>query len=129
MRLRQHTLSLFFGTIFVLALIGQSFAGLAVFNEEQVEHGAAAVGWVQFVTSSDFVVDVAEILNAASVPSGVYERVELTLDFDEVEASSPERRCRRRCSARTACLSVVSSRSRWSSSATGVPSNRWPMRV
>ena len=60
MRLRQHTLSLFFGAIFVLALAGQSIAGLFVYNEEQLEHGGATKTWLQFVTSSDFVVDVAE---------------------------------------------------------------------
>ncbi|QEO14464.1 hypothetical protein FLP10_08555 [Agromyces intestinalis] len=60
MRLKQHTLSIFFGAIFVLALIGQSFAGLSVFNDEQVAHGASTIGWLDFVTSSDFVVDVAE---------------------------------------------------------------------
>ena len=60
MRLRQHGLSIAFGAIFALALIGQSFAGLQVFNEEQVEHGQQAVTYLQFVTSSEFVVDVAE---------------------------------------------------------------------
>ena len=60
MRLRQHGLSIAFGIIFALALIGQSFAGLQVFNEEQVEHGQQAVTYLQFVTSSEFVVDVAE---------------------------------------------------------------------
>ena len=34
MRLRQHGLSIAFGVIFALALIGQSFAGLQVFNED-----------------------------------------------------------------------------------------------
>jgi hypothetical protein len=60
MRLRQHSLSIFFAVIFVLALVGQSFAGLVAFNEDQVAHGAAVVTWLEFVTSSDFVVDVAE---------------------------------------------------------------------
>lgn len=60
MRLRQHGLSVAFGTIFLLALLGQSFAGLQVFNEEQLSHRLAPVGWGDFVTSSDFVVDVAE---------------------------------------------------------------------
>ena len=60
MRVRQHLLSIFFGVIFVLALIGQSFAGLAVTNEENSQHGQALVTWGEFVTSSDFVVDVAE---------------------------------------------------------------------
>jgi hypothetical protein len=59
-RIRQHLLSIFFAVLFVLALIGQSIAGLISFNEEQLSHGAAAVTWLDFVTSSDFVVDVAE---------------------------------------------------------------------
>lgn len=58
--IREHGLSLFFGLIFLLALGGQSLAGLAVFNEEQLAHGATAVSYGDFVTSSDFVVDVAE---------------------------------------------------------------------
>jgi hypothetical protein len=60
MRLRNHGLSIAFGVIFALALLGQSFAGLQVFNEEQLSHGLRAVTWADFVTSSDFVVDVAE---------------------------------------------------------------------
>ncbi|GGI44910.1 hypothetical protein BCL57_000698 [Agromyces flavus] len=60
MRIRQHLLSIFFGVIFVLALIGQSFAGLAVVNEENAQHGHPLETWGQFVTSSDFIVDVAE---------------------------------------------------------------------
>ena len=60
MRLRQHGLSIAFGIIFALALIGQSLAGLQVFNEEQVDHGLVPVTFLLFVTSSEFVVDVAE---------------------------------------------------------------------
>jgi hypothetical protein len=60
MRARQHGLSIAFGTIFVLALVGQSIAGLAVLNEEQVSHGLSPVSYGEFITSSEFVVDVAE---------------------------------------------------------------------
>jgi len=60
MRLRRHGLSIAFGVIFVAALIGQSFAGLQVFNEEQLAHGGDPVTYGAFVTSSAFVVDVAE---------------------------------------------------------------------
>lgn len=59
-RLKDNALSLFFAAAFLLALVGQSFAGLAVFNEEQASHGAAGATWLDFVASSDFVVDVAE---------------------------------------------------------------------
>lgn len=60
MRIKDHALSLSFAAAFLLALLGQSIAGLAVFNEEQAAHGAAGTDWLGFVTSSDFVVDVAE---------------------------------------------------------------------
>jgi len=60
MRIREHALSIAFGVIFALALIGQSFAGLFEFNERQTSHGAPPVSWGEFVTSSEFVVDVAE---------------------------------------------------------------------
>ena len=58
--LRNHGLSIFFGAIFLLTLFGQSLAGLAEFNDEQVAHGLAESTYGAFVTSSDFVVDVAE---------------------------------------------------------------------
>lgn len=57
---RLHGLSIFFGVIFLLALVGQSFAGLAEFNEEQAAHGLTSVTYGDFITSSAFVVDVAE---------------------------------------------------------------------
>jgi hypothetical protein len=57
---RDNSLSLFFGAIFVAALIGQSFAGLAAYNDTQVAEGLREVGYWRFVTSSDFAVDVAE---------------------------------------------------------------------
>lgn len=60
MRLKDHGLSIAFGAVFILALLGQSFAGLQAFNEEQLAHGLAPVGYGDFVTSSEFVVDVAE---------------------------------------------------------------------
>lgn len=59
-KVKEHTLSLFFAAIFLLALVGQSFAGLAAYNEDQLSHGSATVTYGQFITSSDFVVDVAE---------------------------------------------------------------------
>jgi hypothetical protein len=60
MRIRQHALSLAFGALFVVTLIGQSVAGLLEYNEKQASHGSPPVDWLSFVTSSEFVVDVAE---------------------------------------------------------------------
>ncbi len=57
---RTNGLSLFFGAIFLAALVGQSFAGLAELNQQQRAESMARVGYGQYVTSSDFAVDVAE---------------------------------------------------------------------
>ncbi|WP_206447684.1 DUF6766 family protein [Agrococcus sp. KRD186] len=58
--MRKHALTIAFGSIFLLALAGQSIAGLQLFNDEQAAHGAQAVGYLDFVTSSHFILDVAE---------------------------------------------------------------------
>ena len=60
MRIRQHALSLAFGVIFILALCGQAVAGFIATNQENELHNTAPVSFGDFVTSSDFVVDVAE---------------------------------------------------------------------
>jgi len=58
--LRDNGLSLFFLVLFLGALVGQSIAGLANENEELSSHGQTALTYVDFVTSSAFLVDVAE---------------------------------------------------------------------
>lgn len=58
--LRSGSLSLAFLVIFVLAVIGQSVAGHAYNNEELAQHGQPPVDYLDFVTSSDFLVDLAE---------------------------------------------------------------------
>ena len=58
--IRDNGLSLGFLAIFVAALVGQSVAGHAYNNEELAQHGLAAVPYLEYVTSSDFLVDVAE---------------------------------------------------------------------
>lgn len=60
MRIKEHALSLVFAAAFALTLVGQSIAGLFSYNEEQAAHGATTSNWTEYVTSSDFVVDVAE---------------------------------------------------------------------
>ncbi|MEY2446702.1 MAG: hypothetical protein QOH79_178 [Acidimicrobiaceae bacterium] len=59
-RLKNNGLSLFFGVIFLLALGGQSVVGRAAYNEEQRTQGRAEVTYTEYVTSSDFAVDVTE---------------------------------------------------------------------
>lgn len=58
--LRDNGLSIAFGLLFLAALIGQAFAGQSDFNNRALGNGAQTVSFFQFVTSSDFAVDVAE---------------------------------------------------------------------
>lgn len=58
--MRNHGLTIAFGAAFLLALMGQSIAGVLVFNDEQTSHGSAAWSFTEFVSSSQFLVDVAE---------------------------------------------------------------------
>lgn len=57
---RSNSLSLVFGGLFLAALVGQAFAGLAEFNNQQVADGLVTVTFGRYVTSADFAVDVAE---------------------------------------------------------------------
>jgi hypothetical protein len=58
--IRDQGLTIAFLLIFVLALVGQSFAGHAYNNEELAQHGLPGVSYLEFITSSAFLVDVAE---------------------------------------------------------------------
>jgi hypothetical protein len=57
---RENSLSLFFGLIFVGSLVGQSFAGWQQFNATQLAEHLDPVTWTGYVTSSNFAVDVSE---------------------------------------------------------------------
>lgn len=57
---RDSSLTLAFLVLFVVTIVGQSFAGFAENNEELSQHGQPTVSYIDFVTSSDFLVDVAE---------------------------------------------------------------------
>ncbi|MBX9246289.1 hypothetical protein ICW40_15935 [Actinotalea ferrariae] len=58
--LRHNGLTLFFGVLFVVTLVGQALTGLAYFNEEQRGAGLEPVTLGQYLTSSVFAVDVTE---------------------------------------------------------------------
>jgi hypothetical protein len=57
---RDNSLSLVFGALFLLTLFGQSVAGLADHNADQVARGLERVSYGEYVTSSTFGVDVME---------------------------------------------------------------------
>jgi len=58
--LRDNALGLVFGLLFLLALVGQAFAGLADFNQEQLATGLEPISLGRYVTSASFATDVAE---------------------------------------------------------------------
>ena len=58
--LRQNGLSWFFGIILLLTLIGQAFTGVAEYNSQVVIDDLPQMGIGEYVTSSQFAVDVAE---------------------------------------------------------------------
>ncbi|MBA4863658.1 hypothetical protein H1V43_20175 [Streptomyces sp. PSKA54] len=58
--LRDNGLGLAFGTAFVLALIGQAFAGHADFNNQLVADDLQPISLGDYMASSDFAVDVME---------------------------------------------------------------------
>jgi hypothetical protein len=51
---REHSLSLFFLTIFVAALVGQAIAGHDLHNQEAAAHGGEQISLWRYVTGSDF---------------------------------------------------------------------------
>ena len=58
--LRANALSLAFGALFFVTLVGQAISGAADFNAQQVVNGLEPVSLFEYVTSSSFGVDVME---------------------------------------------------------------------
>jgi hypothetical protein len=57
---RDNSLGLFFGLIFLLTLVGQALAGWKQFNDQQVAESLAQISLPHYLTSASFAVDVAE---------------------------------------------------------------------
>ena len=58
--IRNNSLALFFGLIFLAALVGQALTGVAEYNNQQIAEGLQQITLGQYITSSSFAVDVAE---------------------------------------------------------------------
>src|SRR3954464_899273 len=58
--LRDNSLSLVFGAVFLATLVGQALSGVADFNAQQIANGLEPVSLGDYVTSSSFMVDVME---------------------------------------------------------------------
>jgi hypothetical protein len=57
---KENSLGLVFGLLFIFALMGQAVAGHATFNEQQLADGLPPLSMGRYLTSADFAVDVAE---------------------------------------------------------------------
>jgi hypothetical protein len=58
--LRDNSLSLVFGAVFLATLVGQALSGVADFNAQQIADGLEPVSLGEYLTSSSFGVDVME---------------------------------------------------------------------
>ena len=58
--IRNNSLGLAFGLLFLVTLVAQALVGHADFNHSQVAHHGEAVSLVRYVTSSEYGVDVLE---------------------------------------------------------------------
>jgi uncharacterized protein DUF6766 len=52
--LRDNSLSLFFGTIFLGTLVAQSVVGQRALNEDELAHGGEKISYARYLVSSDF---------------------------------------------------------------------------
>src|ERR1700712_6075794 len=69
---RDHGLAIFFGIIFLAALLGQALTGVAEYNNQQITTGLQQITFGQYVTSSSFAVDVAENWQSEYLQSFLY---------------------------------------------------------
>ena len=58
--IRENSLGLVFGALFVVTLAGQAVAGHAAFNQEQLVEGLPPVSYARYLSSASFGADVAE---------------------------------------------------------------------
>jgi uncharacterized protein DUF6766 len=58
--LRENSLGLVFGVLFLIVLVGQAFAGHADFNQRQLTDGLPPISLGRYLTSASFGTDVAE---------------------------------------------------------------------
>jgi hypothetical protein len=57
---KENSLSLFFGVLFLAAFFGQSLAGHRSYDAEQIEHGAKPISYTAYLASSAFAQAVTE---------------------------------------------------------------------
>lgn len=83
---RNNALSILFLVLFFVALVGQSVAGYLENTERLAQHGETAESFAHFVTSSEFLVDVAENWQSEFLQFSVFIAATIWL----VQRGSPE---------------------------------------
>ena len=83
---RHNSLTLFFGLIFIVSLVGQALVGWHLFNSEQLAEGLGRAPLRRYVTSADFAVDVAENWQSEFLQFWLY----LTATIWLLQKGSPE---------------------------------------
>jgi hypothetical protein len=58
--LRENSLGLVFGLLFLIVLVGEAFAGHSQYNQQQLTQGLPPISLGRYVTSASFAADVAE---------------------------------------------------------------------
>jgi hypothetical protein len=58
--LRQNSLSLFFGAILCVSVVGQTFAGQHQYNADAALHGEQAISWTHYLVTPEFGGDLLE---------------------------------------------------------------------
>jgi hypothetical protein len=58
--LRENSLSLSFGALFIASVVGQTFAGQHQYNADAIQHGGEAISWANYVLSPEFGGDLLE---------------------------------------------------------------------
>ena len=84
--LRENSLGLTFGLLFLLVLIGQAIAGHADFNQQQLTDGLRPVSFLRYVSSASFGADVLENWQSEYLQFFLY----ITLTVWLVQKGSPE---------------------------------------
>jgi hypothetical protein len=84
--LRETSLSWFFGVLLLLTLVGQAYSGVAEYNNSVSVNGLPHMSIGEYVTSSQFAVDVAENWQSEYLQFLLY----ITLTVWLIQRGSPE---------------------------------------
>ena len=87
--LRDNSLSLVMFGLFALFLVGQSMTGSAVYNDDQREHGEAAIGYAEYLRTGHFVEATFENWESEFLQMGAYVLLTVFL-FQQGSAESKE---------------------------------------